>query len=174
MPCKCTGQHTYLAQKLEQQVIAELTAHLATIWNTDPHALAEERARDRMCAIEKSIRDAEDRKQTLERELKTLQAEAFACMEGKTSFPAEQIQLMYANCQEQLIGTANQLASLTAKQADLIHEIWEGETMITIAQKRWKEYATAPLERQKNILSYFLSSVVVKSGYDVSITFLEL
>ena len=174
LPCKCTGQHTYLAQKLEQQVIAELTAHLATIWNTDPHALAEERARDRMCAIEKSIRDAEDRKQTLERELKTLQAEAFACMEGKTSFPAEQIQLMYANCQEQLIGTANQLASLTAKQADLIHEIWEGETMITIAQKRWKEYATAPLERQKNILSYFLSSVVVKSGYDVSITFLEL
>lgn len=43
----------------------------------------------------------------------------------------------------------------TAKQADLIHEIWERETILKIAQKRWKENATPPLERQKNIFSFF-------------------
>lgn len=173
IPCKCPGQHTYLAEKLEQRVIAEITSHLSEIWNKDPHTLAEEKVRERMSAIGVKISDAGDRKQTLEREVKTLQAEAFACMEGKSSFPAEQIQLMYANCHEQLIETTNQLASLTARQADLKHEIWERETIIKVTQERWKEFATAPLERQKNILSYILFRIVVKSGYDVSITFLE-
>ena len=125
-----------------------------------------------MSEIEVELSNAGNRKQTLEREIKILQAEVFACMEGKSSFPAEQIQLMYANCHEQLIETTNQLASLTAKQADLKHEIWEGEAVIKAAQERWKEFATAPLERRKNILSYFVSRIVVKSGYDFSITFL--
>ena len=53
------------------------------------------------------------------------------------------------------------------------HEIWERETIIKAAQERLKEFATVPLERRKNILSYILSRIVVKSGYDVSITFLE-
>lgn len=151
--CKCAGQHAYLAEKLEQRVIAEITSHFIKIWNKDPHALAEEMSRERKSAIETGIGNVKIIKQTLERKLNILQAEVFACMEGKSSFPVEQIQMMYDNCHEQLIETTNQLASLTAKQTDLKHEICERETMIMATQKRWKEFATAPLERQKNILS---------------------
>lgn len=125
------------------------------------------------CLRLRRVSDAGNRKQTLEQELRILQAEAFACMEGKSSFPAGQIRLMYANCHEQLIEKTNQLALLTTEQADLKHEIWERETIIKAAQERLKEFATVPLERRKNILSYILSRIVVKSGYDVSITFLE-
>lgn len=173
-PCKCAGQHTYLAEKLEHRVIAEITSHLVKIWNKDPCALAEEKVHIRMSAIEVEINNAGNRKRTLERELKILQAEAFACMEGKSSFLAEQIQLMYANCHEQLIETTNQLASLIAEQADLKHEIWEGETMIKAAQERWQEFTAAPLERRKNILSYFIRHIIVKSGYDVIIKYLDM
>ena len=61
IPCKCAGQHTYLAEKLDQRVIAEITSHLAKIWNKDPHDLAEEKARERMFAIETGKRCREQK-----------------------------------------------------------------------------------------------------------------
>ena len=170
-PCKCAGQHTYLAEKLERRVIAEITSHLVKIWNKDPCALAEEKVHERMSAIEVDYSNAKNRKQSIERELKILQAEAFACMEGKSSFPAEQIQVMYANCHKQLIEITNQLASLVAEQAGLSHLAWEIEMLIRKQQERWAEFEEAALGRKKSILSYFLKSVVVKSEYKVQIEF---
>lgn len=112
IPCKCPGQHTYLAEKLDQRVIAEITLHLAKLWNKDPHTLAEEKVRERMSVIKVEISNAGNRKQTLEREIKILQAEIIASMEGKSKFPAEQIQQMYTQCQKELDEETNQLANL--------------------------------------------------------------
>lgn len=172
LPCKCTGQHTYLAQKLEGQVIAELTAHLGKLWDKEPHALVEEQFFDRTRAIEKSIEASENKKRELNREMQILRSEMLASIEGKSILSAEHIQQMYTQCQEELVETTNQLESLYVEQDDLKHEICEMETVIKINQERWSEFVSAPFERQKILLSYFLSHVVVKSGYQIEVSFI--
>ena len=171
IPCECSGQHTYVAEKLNQLVVAELKAHLESGWKSDPHELAKERVRDRLCAVKRRIQDVSNRRKELERELQILQAAALSCMEGQGTFPAEQIQLMYAHCHEDLIETTNQLASLNAEQADLKHELWEEETIIRKKQALWQEFENAPVERQKMILSHFLLRVIVGAGYQVELEF---
>lgn len=171
MPCECSGQHTYVAEKLNQLVVAELRTHLKSAWKNCPHALAKERIRDRQCAVEKDIHDVANRRKELEREMQILQDAALSCMEGQGVFQAEQIQLMYMRCHEELIETTNQLASLHAEQTDLKHELWEEETIIRKKQALWQEFETVPVERQKMILSHFISRVVVGAGYRIELAY---
>ena len=174
IPCKCTGQHTYLAEKLEDLVIVELTSYLEKIWEKEPHVLAEARVYDKTCELEKSIEASDNKRQELEREMHILRSELFASMEGNSKFTTEQIQQLYTQCQKELIEIKNQIALLNVGQADLRHKIWEKETVIKTNQERWKEFKSATLKRRKYLLSFFLSRVVVKSGYEIRIDYYQL
>ena len=174
IPCKCTGQHTYLAEKLENLVIVELTSYLEKIWEKEPHVLAEARVYDKTCELEKSIEASDNKRQELEREMHILRSELFASLEGNSKFTTEQIQQLYTQCQKELIEIKNQIASLNVGQADLRHKIWEKETVIKTNQERWKEFKSATLKRRKYLLSFFLSRVVVKSGYEIRIDYYQL
>lgn len=55
IPCKCPGQHTYLAEILEKKVIAELTAFLEKKWKREPHVIAEAQFLDRKYELEESL-----------------------------------------------------------------------------------------------------------------------
>ena len=103
-----------------------------------------------------------------------LRSELFASMEGNSKFTTEQIQQLYTQCQKELIEIKNQIASLNVGLADLRHKIWEKETVIKTNQERWKEFKSATLKRRKYLLSFFLSRVVVKSGYEIRIDYYQL
>ena len=171
IPCKCPEQHTYLAEKLEKMVIAELTAFLEKKWKREPHVIAEAQFLDRRYELEESLEASRNRKQELERGMQILRSEIIASIEGKSKFPAEQIQQMYTQCQKELDEATNQLANLYTGQADLKHEMWETAEIIKKQRRLWKEFGQSEINQKRVILSHILKRVIVKRGYEIQILF---
>ena len=103
--------------------------------------------------------------------MQILRSEIIASMEGKSKFPAEQIQQMYTQCQKELDEATNQLANLYTGQADLKHEMWETAEIIKKQRRLWKEFGQSEINQKRVILSHILKRVIVKRGYEIQILF---
>ena len=103
--------------------------------------------------------------------MQTLQNEVLVCIEGKSGFSAEQINMMYARDHTELIDVNTQLTALHAEQADLAHRVWETEMIIKKHQELWKEFRAAEFPRKKMILSHFIQKITVNRDYKTKISF---
>ena len=173
-PCKCAGQHTYVAEKLNQIVLVELSAHLAACWSKPPSALAEERICLKRDLLLEDIQKLNGQIAALNDEMQILQKEMLACINGTSAFPAEQISECYERDHAKLPALAKQREQLLKELNELEHVALETEKVIQNRQSEWAEFPGAPLERQKLILSRFLRSVTVSSGYAVEIEFADI
>ena len=171
IPCECQGQHTYIAAKINQLVIEQLSKHLDSVWNKPPHELAEEKCAEKQFEIEQQIQFLTNRRHDLEKEMLTLQNEVLVCIEGKSGFSAEQINMMYARDHTELIDVNTQLTALHAEQADLAHRVWETEMIIKKHQELWKKFRAAEFPRKKMILSHFIQKITVNRDYKTKISF---
>lgn len=173
-PCKCAGQHTYVAETLNQIVLAELAAHLAACWSKPPSALAEDRIGHRKDLLLTELQQLNGQIAALNDEMQILQKEMLACISGTSAFPAEQIRECYERDHAKLPALTKQREQLLRDLNELEHVALETEKVIQNRQSEWAEFPTAPLERQKLILSRFLRSVTVSSGYAVEIVFADV
>ena len=103
--------------------------------------------------------------------MQTLQNEVLACIEGKSGFSAEQINMMYARDHTELIDVNTQLTALHAEQADLAHRVWETEVIIKKHQELWKKFRVAEFLQKKMILSHFIHQITVYRNYKIEIYF---
>ncbi len=169
--CQCTGQHTYVAEKLEQIVINKISRYLTNMWCVPPGILAEAQYEKRRGEIKQSVSELQSRQKQLEMEMKLLQSEVIACIECKSHFSYEHLNIMIERNHSELSTINNQLALLSAEQADLERAVWEAELTIRKRQELWRDYDKVSFEKKKMILSYFVAEIVLSDGYHVKIRY---
>ena len=169
-PSACTGQYTYVAEKVDRIFIEQLSQKLRVLEMYSAEELAAKKRKEliqdidtRLCAVKQKYREVTD-------ELQVLEGEVVACLRGNSAFAAEQLSGLIARLESTKADLEKQIWAITAEQGDLEQTLWELKVKIEKYQALWAEYTTATLERKKIILLQFVESTKISTRYQLAIS----
>ncbi len=166
---ECTGQRTYVAEKVEQIFLDQLSQRLSLLKEHSPEELAVRKHSGLIAEIKNERRTATTRKMQLEQEIKLLKAETVACLKGQSKFTSAQISAILAETETEQRAVTESICALEAHKIAVSQAVKEIETKIRKYHTLWNEYETAVLGRKKVILAHFVQSIEVLKDYQVGI-----
>lgn len=168
-PSACTGQYTYVAEKVDRIFMEQLSQQLRVLEMYSAEELAARKHKELIQDIDTRLRAANQKYSKVTDEIQALEKEVAACLSGKSAFSAEQISSLITRLESTKADLEEQIQAISAEQGDLEQTLWEQKVKIEKYQALWSEYNTATLERKKIILLQFVKSTKVSQGYVLNI-----
>lgn len=170
---ECTGQRTYVAEKVEQIFLDQLSQQLSLLKEPAPEELAERKYSDLLAELENKLQVAMGHQAQLEQEIHLLKAEAIACLNGNSAFAAAQVSAMLTETEaerESILGT---ICELQAQRLAVTQTTKELKTKIQRYRAMWDEFESVPLGRKKVILAHFIKHTQILKNYHLEFTLKE-
>lgn len=164
-PSTCTGQYTYVAEKVDRIFIEQLSQQLRVLEIHSAEELAAQKHRELIQDIDTRLRAVRQKYREVTDELQVLEREVVACLSGRSAFSAEQLSGLTTHLESTKADLENQIQEISIEQKNLEQTLWELKVKIEKYQALWSEYATATLERKKIILLQFVESVKILQNY---------
>lgn len=166
----CTGQHIYVAKKVECIFMEQLTTLLSDLEKYSAEELSERKHEKLRCDVEARLHTAKQGLQKVESEIETLQVEMLSCLKGQSAFTAEQISSLLTRLEDFKADLEEQIQAISAEQANLNQTLCELKIRIRRYQSLWAEYTDATLERKKIVLLQFIENIKISGGYQLKIS----
>lgn len=173
-PSACTGQCTYVAEKVDRIFIEQLSQKLRVLEMYSAEELAAKKRKEliqdidtRLCAAKQRYREVTDELQVLEREVPT-------CLNGKSAFTTEQLSRLIARLEGTKSDLEEQIQTISAEKDGLEKTLRELKVKIEKHQVLWNEYFSATQTRKKIILSLLVKRVKMFEKYRMEITINKL
>lgn len=168
-PSACTGQYTYVAEKVDRIFMEQLSQQLRVLEMHSAEELAARKHKELIQDINIRLYAAKQQYHEVADELQVLEGEVVVCLSGRSAFAAEHLSGLITRLKSTKADLEEQIQTITAEQKNLEQTLWEMKVKIEKYQALWSKYATATLERKKIILLRFVGSAKISRDYMLDI-----
>ena len=148
-PCECSGQHTYVATKVDMLVEERLSSFLSPLLEQTPQEIAERSVGASAQELLERLQLAETQQHTLCTEIELLQNELVACLNGVSEFLPQHITQALKHKEETLCKLEQTISGIKCDLLKGKTVIKEFQFQIENYKQLWQEYRGASILRKK-------------------------